>query len=1471
MADQLHASLFSGVRPGQWYQIAGSTNVPLLSYEELQQFQSQTGSANIFGYEGPSAVFTAWNSAAFDPIENEMYFFGGGHAAYGGNEVYSYDFDTLAWTRLTMPAPLTQFYSSSDGTTYLPANGTPAAPHTYDGLTWNPLTKTVWMTSTAFAFSTTGMIYGGAIGGPWEFDPLSKQWSSRQTGESGVAMTTLVGDGSTGQVLQLYSGFQTAKIQNPDGTVTPIPLTGDIRSLGDPFAMLVTNPHTGKFYLASSGGMIELEFVKNANQQITALNSTLIEGMPAGLQMAGWAFRPVDGKFYSWNGETRITIFDPAERSFQTIQMSSGPGDRPGGDVFEKWVYLEEIDSFAGISDQAGGIWVYTPEDSKGGNPGRPDAHDELISVIVNHPKVVAVLANDTDPDGDPLTVVDLTNGKNGTVAVNSDGTVTYTPNPGFQGNDHFIYTVSDGKGGEDVATVSVAVTPTGALPPLLGDLQDQTHVGTVGVDGVTTQTISLSLPTTQGDKNENGAVEVYYREAGTAAWQRGMDFFQSYNSSVEPYSGTLVGLKEGTQYEIRVVSKDPDGIQGSTEQFLTASTKITPPMMSEAAAGRVINVDSMAELQSAVNGAVAGDLILLAAGNYEGLLTIHQRSGVAGNPITIRGSADFGSTIDAKGGYGIVVSDSDYVHIEGLHIKNGQIGIDVRDWSTNDGTIGNVIRGNYISEVIDGITVLPNGTSGHGHRDVYIADNVLEGVNAFGNTSSAIWGASGIYVGGQGIEVLHNTLSGFGDSMAIGRNHGPIPNRAIDFHHNLVKFGGDDGVELDLGDRNVAAHHNLISNSGNGISFAYINDGPGYAYNNILYNVLNTFKVKPVEEDNDGVFIYHNTAINGGYAWRNDSGEPQGIGVVNNLFTGDGTEPEVLQAYTSSFNHAVLDYNAWTYDGRFELGGRDGHVYANFAHWKSDPRHAHDVLLAGQQVFASIPLDFDQNGFLVYRDPSGVDFSLASGSGAIDAGLAIPGLNDGFTGSAPDIGAVEVGGAPVQYGVRSDFTPPPSPPTPPPTSPPPPPPPPSPPPPTSPPPPPPPPPANAAPITAPDAAVTLRNTAVIVDVLGNDSDPDGDAIFVEGAGAALHGKASLAGGNVTYTPNAGYVGTDSFTYLVGDDRGHLSTGTVTIEVLAPANAVPNAQDDTAATTQGNAVTLAVLGNDTDPDGDLLSIASLGTAQHGTVSLAGAEVTYAPQAGYAGNDSFTYTVSDGQGHTDTASVSVTITGIRSGPPTGTAGPDVIDLSAETAGFTVDGLSGDDQITGSAGADRLFGGDGKDKLNGGEGGDLLDGGSGADELDGGGGGDTLRAGPGDSLRGGEGNDSFVFAPSSDIRGETVIIRDFQGGRDSVVFEKWNGPSDSDDAPFDFANAHVMLKRGNIDGDRVADDLVMRLDDGAGDDFTLIFQNGAAPSSQVLGDEVTPSASRVVGVQVGSAGVADLSSLSLLASSHDWLVV
>lgn len=189
----------------------------------------------------------------------------------------------------------------------------------------------------------------------------------------------------------------------------------------------------------------------------------------------------------------------------------------------------------------------------------------------------------------------------------------------------------------------------------------------------------------------------------------------------------------------------------------------------------------------------------------------------------------------------------------------------------------------------------------------------------------------------------------------------------------------------------------------------------------------------------------------------------------------------------------------------------------------------------------------------------------------------------------------------------------------------------------------------NVAPTAKADSVTARAGRPTTVDVAGNDMDLDGDTLSVSSAGTPAHGTATVTDGVLSYTPEAGYVGLETFEYVVADGKGGTATGTVNIVVTA--NARPAATEDTASTPKGKAVDILVLANDTDPEGDTLSVDSVGTPGHGTAAAQGdGSVRYTPEAGFVGTDHFTYTVSDGNGGTDTATVIVTVTEDASGGP-----------------------------------------------------------------------------------------------------------------------------------------------------------------------------------------------------------------------------
>ncbi|MBW8906223.1 MAG: tandem-95 repeat protein [Betaproteobacteria bacterium] len=190
----------------------------------------------------------------------------------------------------------------------------------------------------------------------------------------------------------------------------------------------------------------------------------------------------------------------------------------------------------------------------------------------------------------------------------------------------------------------------------------------------------------------------------------------------------------------------------------------------------------------------------------------------------------------------------------------------------------------------------------------------------------------------------------------------------------------------------------------------------------------------------------------------------------------------------------------------------------------------------------------------------------------------------------------------------------------------------------------------NDAPVANADSATVAEDGTVDVAVLGNDTDADGDTLSVTAVIQGAHGTVAInPDKTVKYTPAANYNGSDSFTYTVSDGNGGTATGTVTITVTS-VNDAPVANADSATVAEDGTVNVAVLGNDTDADGDTLSVASVIQSAHGTVAInPDKTVKYTPAANYNGSDSFTYTVSDGNGGTATGTVTITVTPVNDAP------------------------------------------------------------------------------------------------------------------------------------------------------------------------------------------------------------------------------
>jgi Ca2+-binding RTX toxin-like protein len=286
------------------------------------------------------------------------------------------------------------------------------------------------------------------------------------------------------------------------------------------------------------------------------------------------------------------------------------------------------------------------------------------------------------------------------------------------------------------------------------------------------------------------------------------------------------------------------------------------------------------------------------------------------------------------------------------------------------------------------------------------------------------------------------------------------------------------------------------------------------------------------------------------------------------------------------------------------------------------------------------------------------------------------------------------------------------------------------------------------------------EDTLISGNVLGNDTDANKDTLSVTPASftTAQGGVVVLlANGDFTYTPVANYYGADSFSYTISDGKGGSASATVNLSI-ASVNDGPVAQNDDVSGMTGNAVSGNVLGNDSDVEGDALSVvaATFDTAHGHVVLLANGNFTYLAASGFVGMDSFEYTLLDGHGGIMTGSVSLSIlTNIINGA----AESEVMDATVLNdiiyggdGADTINAGTGDDTVYGGLHNDTINGGDGNDTLFGEASNDILHGDAGIDTLSGGDGNDYLYGDADtDTLSGGAGIDYLYGGAGNDIIG------------------------------------------------------------------------------------------------------------------------
>ena len=319
--------------------------------------------------------------------------------------------------------------------------------------------------------------------------------------------------------------------------------------------------------------------------------------------------------------------------------------------------------------------------------------------------------------------------------------------------------------------------------------------------------------------------------------------------------------------------------------------------------------------------------------------------------------------------------------------------------------------------------------------------------VHAAVHNSGALWRSAGPYgshevrsyyaikVYGPGHVIAHNAVAYFHDGIGISTYGTPEqdPERrasSIDIYNNDIHMSGDDFIETDGGVHNIRVYDNRGVNAAHGgYSSQPVFGGPAYFIRNILYNVPSGVAFK-FSTKAAGLFAYHNTII-GEQVARDPSSN---MHYRNNLFLGKDTPDRGVMTWSNATEAHSSDYNGYRPNkgvaeqyrwlaprgGRlmYEPGSNDWRTFSTLEEFRT---------ATGQEQHG-LELDFDIFEEMTPPDPSkrhavyhamDLSFRLKPGSKAVDAGVRIPTVNDGFSGDAPDLGALEVGRPEPHYGPR--------------------------------------------------------------------------------------------------------------------------------------------------------------------------------------------------------------------------------------------------------------------------------------------------------------------------------------------------------------------------------------------------------------------------------------------------------------------
>jgi len=413
---------------------------------------------------------------------------------------------------------------------------------------------------------------------------------------------------------------------------------------------------------------------------------------------------------------------------------------------------------------------------------------------------------------------------------------------------------------------------------------------------------------------------------------------------------------------------------------------------------------------------------------------------GTADKPIVIKSAGDGEVIFDGDGNDTLFnLLAGDYHYFDGITVRNTNVAflLGIKDIA---GATGFTLVNSRLYNI--GRGVRQDWRKSH---DFYIADNVFLGRHNPDRMTAWIgkdfWGKYPGYpallndeyavkVYGQGHVVAYNYVANFHDGIdhaTFGNPH-DAPQEygaSVDFYGNDIINIADNCIELDGGVYNMRAFENRCVNATQpAYSTQTIFGGPAYVYRNLVYNSTTGGGLKLLDGPS-GVLVYNNTFVGTG----GSLGPLSNVHFRNNLIVGDSWKRPIFQVKTFT-PYSSSDHNGFgpnPVDGNFtwELppftsanGGPVRQSFNTLSEFQKGTGKDLNSITVDRNVFRNVK-PTDQSDPIRLYNPEDNDFRLKPRSAAIDKGIELPGITDGFKGRAPDLGAYELGVEPPQYGPR--------------------------------------------------------------------------------------------------------------------------------------------------------------------------------------------------------------------------------------------------------------------------------------------------------------------------------------------------------------------------------------------------------------------------------------------------------------------